>query len=311
MEKIVVKVVLKKHPELMQVNTHRLLTDLGAIEIKRVDDEWKFSCINPDHPDIHPSMSFNEKNGYYNCFSCGAKGRWWISLVMQATKCSYNEAVDTVVEYVVLVRDHVEKPEPKRLIREKHVCPDLVDIPYKAIKYLDHRGIPLWFAVQKKARWNEDMQRIVIPVESAGWTARKIEDNIEVKWLHSRGFSKSNTLYNYHLYRKKKMVGVVEGVFDCWKVELCGFSCVATLGAQITNNQLNLLNQFPELVVIPDNDQGGDLFVEKISMLSSVNLYVVKLPKKDAGDCGLGELRECWENKVSFWSHYSHLFKRS
>ena len=31
-----------------------------------------FCCLNPDHPDTNPSMSYDRKRNKVHCFSCGA-----------------------------------------------------------------------------------------------------------------------------------------------------------------------------------------------------------------------------------------------
>ena len=49
-------------------------------------------AICPFHNDKNPSLSFNVKENYYHCFSCGASGDN-IKLVMELLKCSFNEAI--------------------------------------------------------------------------------------------------------------------------------------------------------------------------------------------------------------------------
>ena len=46
-------------------------------------------AICPFHNDKNPSLSFNVKENYYHCFSCGASGDN-IKLVMELLKCSFN-----------------------------------------------------------------------------------------------------------------------------------------------------------------------------------------------------------------------------
>ena len=42
------------------------------LKSKGIDTRKNFNCLNPDHPDIHPSMSYYRKEQYCKCFSCNA-----------------------------------------------------------------------------------------------------------------------------------------------------------------------------------------------------------------------------------------------
>ena len=47
-------------------------------ELERRGDDYYMPC--PKHVDLTPSLSFNIKDGFYYCFSCGRSGRmvWWL-----------------------------------------------------------------------------------------------------------------------------------------------------------------------------------------------------------------------------------------
>jgi DNA primase len=36
--------------------------------------DFLINCLNPEHPDLHPSMRIDQITGIYNCFACGYKG---------------------------------------------------------------------------------------------------------------------------------------------------------------------------------------------------------------------------------------------
>jgi DNA primase (bacterial type) len=38
---------------------------------RSIDCKRPFRCLNPDHPDRHPSMAFDPKRNRAHCFSCG------------------------------------------------------------------------------------------------------------------------------------------------------------------------------------------------------------------------------------------------
>jgi replicative DNA helicase len=56
-----------------------------------------FKCLNPDHPDKHPSMSYDPKRCIAHCFSCG-KTYTLIDLVMQDKGISAGDAIRWLAE---------------------------------------------------------------------------------------------------------------------------------------------------------------------------------------------------------------------
>lgn len=49
-----------------------------TMELEKRGDDYYAHC--PKHEDLTPSLSFNIKDGFYHCFSCGRSGRmiWWL-----------------------------------------------------------------------------------------------------------------------------------------------------------------------------------------------------------------------------------------
>lgn len=58
-----------------------------------IDKNNKTIC--PFHNDNNPSLSFNIKENYYHCFSCGASGDN-IKLVKEILHCNFNEAIEFI-----------------------------------------------------------------------------------------------------------------------------------------------------------------------------------------------------------------------
>ncbi len=47
-------------------------TNLEAyLNAKGINTSSNFSCLNPEHEDKHPSMSFDSRRNRCHCFSCG------------------------------------------------------------------------------------------------------------------------------------------------------------------------------------------------------------------------------------------------
>ena len=85
-----------RHKALREIPFEALasLLDLSFGDFKRCknDTEWKGPC--PVHRPKKNNGSFNyADDGRFQCFSCGAKGRGSIDLVMAVRKCSFRDAV--------------------------------------------------------------------------------------------------------------------------------------------------------------------------------------------------------------------------
>ena len=44
----------------------------GYLGQQGINTRKPFKCLNPDHTDGHPSMSYDKKRNKCHCFSCGA-----------------------------------------------------------------------------------------------------------------------------------------------------------------------------------------------------------------------------------------------
>jgi DNA primase len=88
---------------------------------------------------------------------------------------------------------------------------------------------------------------------------------------------------------------VVESSFDAIRLDQVGFPAVATLGANVSRVQTDLLNKyFTNIVVIADNDDAGGGMVERVAKRLGNKMTVTKLEKqyKDIGDMTDDEIKK-------------------
>jgi len=257
-------------------------------------------------------MGYNQETGSWNCWSCGVFGSGPIALTVLALEMREEEALERVLPYVLAY----DSERRERKVVRRHLLPEmellgLVPLPETAQKYLRERGIPLEFAERKGARWSMENRRLIVPVETDWWVGRRIvEDPMRPKYLFPKFFPRTTILYNYQEYSLSKEVAVVEGVFDAWKVELAGYPCVATFGSAVTKLQLELLRAFHSVIVVPDNDLGGQTFSNALSKLQVAELWTVpQLRKKDIGEYDVEEVRSILATKKRFWEVYGRIFR--
>lgn len=275
-------------PAVREVDAGQALDDLGAAQLSRTSSGWSFCCLSPGHADHNPSMTYSD-DGLWGCWSCGASGRGLRQLVMLALDCSAADADRWLaVRPTVVAR--------KRPVRERS---DPWSVPTgplskRAVRYLEGRGIPRWFAERQGVAWYAGVRTrylncLIIPTEGGWWFARTTVAGREPPYLYPSGFPRAEILYGWQDVCRGRWTCVVEGVFDCWRVQLAGRPCVAVLGNRVSDAQRRLLSRFTRLVVLPDRDQGGDLLAARFRDWQGAE--IVRCRRPDPGSCSPEELR--------------------
>lgn len=219
---------------------------------------------------FHVSLSRNA----FHCFYCQAQGNV-LDFVAAREKCSIREAALWLQERfgngaALVCRTH-GPPEPK-LVPEKQENP-LLGFRLTGVDgrhpYLAQRGIEAttadYFGVGFYPRRGMLSGRIVIPIhDRAGRLVAycgRAMDGAAPKYKLPSGFRKSLVLYNLHRAASygQEAVIVVEGFFDCMKVQQAGFpAVVALMGTALSENQASLLEQyFREAILLLDGDTAG------------------------------------------------------
>jgi DNA primase len=159
----------------------------------------------------------------------------------------------------------------------------------RAMRYYSGRLITEDSVKKFALGFSEKQDMVTIPVHSPdgmeiGFVGRSIEGK---EFKNTPGLPKSKTLFNLNRVKTADRVYVVESSFDAIRLDQCGFPAVATLGANVSNMQTDLLQKyFNNVIVIADNDEAGGNMKDKIVERLGNRVSVVKLDKqyKDIGD---------------------------
>lgn len=132
--------------------------------------------------------------------------------------------------------------------------------------YLRHRGITTeiaeHFGIGYFSGRGSMSGRVVIPIhnregELVAYAGRAIDDS-QPKYKLPTGFRKSLELFNLHRVGEREGAVVVEGFFDCIKVQQAGYPSVALMGASLSARQEEMLaGTFKKLVYLFDGDEAG------------------------------------------------------
>jgi DNA primase len=273
----------------------RILVGIGQTIESEVDSDYIIFC--PFHNNNRtPAGEVHKSNGVFFCFSC-QKIADLIELVMHCSGRSYFESAryikskeqQTNLEQDINKQLYVQ-PEfvPFDELILKRLYNNLVGSD-RAKDYFKYRKIETGSWAKFSLGYSEKQDMVTVPVHSpdgipVGFVGRSIEGK---EFKNTPGLPKAKTLFNLHRVKTADKVYVVESSFDAIRLDQVGFPAVATLGANVSNIQIELLQKyFNNIIVIADNDEAGGNMKTKIVEKLGSRVSVIKLDKqyKDIGD---------------------------
>ena len=278
-----------------QEQIKRVIAGSGISIESEVDSDYIIFC--PFHNNYRsPAGEVDKRSGFFFCFSCQHVADL-TELVMKTSGRTYFEAIrfiksketETDLSYqinqsLVTKPDYVQYDEllMKRLNSQALVSP-------RAMRYYNGRLISEQSVKRFDLGYSEKQDMVTIPVHSpdglpVGFVGRSVEGK---EFKNTPGLPKSKVLFNLHRVKTAGKVYVVESSFDAIRLDQCGFPAVATLGANVSNFQTDLLQKyFNNIIVIADNDEAGGNMKDKIIERLGSRVTVIKLDKqyKDIGD---------------------------
>lgn len=273
----------------------RILNGTGIDIMSEVDSDYIIFC--PYHNNHRsPAGEVDKNSGTFFCFSC-QKIADLIEFVMHTSGRTYFEAARFIKSKEVetdLTQDInkklFSKPEYTQYdqVLIKRLNQQALESP-RAMRYYAGRSITEDSVKKFALGFSEKQDMVTIPVHSpdgmeVGFVGRSIEGK---DFKNTPGLPKSKVLFNLHRVKTASRVYVVESSFDAIRLDQCGFPAVATLGANVSNTQTELLQKyFNNIIVIADNDEAGGNMKDRIVEKLGSRVSVVKLDKqyKDIGD---------------------------
>lgn len=253
-----------------------------------------FSCLNPEHEDHNPSMSFDPRRNRVHCFSCGVDYDIFDVAQIQ-TGLSGKELFDHVyrtlginVEYTSKHIFYVDKPVETG---KQEVSESMISFFEKChndvgkTNYWVKRGLSRGTVDAFNLGFWEEKNRFVIPTGPSSYNARAIGDvDKKFRYLKPKGVYE---LFNLKaLNSAKEPVFIVEGEFDALSViEAGGQACA--LGSSGSLKFLEYVkHNIPDypLILALDNDEAGREGSRKLA----VELEKLGIPYAEisiTGDC--------------------------
>ena len=273
----------------------RVLTGSGIDVETELDSDYLIFC--PYHNNYRtPAGEVNKESGIFFCFSC-QKTADLVQLVMHSSGRSYFESVrfikdkDSVVDLEQQVNKQlIEKPEYTQFdeLLIERLNNQALESP-RAMQYYNGRSISNVSVAKFRLGFSEKQDMVTIPVESpdgmcVGFVGRSVEGK---EFKNTPGMPKSKLLFNLHRVKLSDKVYIVESSFDAIRLDQVGLPAVATLGANISNTQTELLKKyFNNIIIIADNDEAGNSMRQKLieRLGSRISVINIDAKYKDVGD---------------------------
>ena len=281
----------------------RVLSGSGVTVEKEAESEYIVFC--PFHSNHRtPAGEINKYTGLFFCFSCG-KTADLIELVMHFSNRTYFESVRFIKSKEVET-DIISEVNSKLVDKEEWTEFDMSIVQRlheqaltseRAKEYFIKRKITKDSVIKFKLGYSENQDMISIPIYSheglcVGFVARSIEGK---DFKNTTKLPKSKVLFNLNRVKTASKVYVVESSFDAIRLDQVGFPAVATLGANVSSKQIDLLQRyFSDIIIVADNDEAGGNMKEKIVEKLDGNVTVINLDKqyKDIGDMDDQSIKE-------------------
>ena len=273
----------------------RTLVGSGITIESEVDSDYIIFC--PYHNNSRsPAGEIDKSSGMFFCFSC-QKIADLTEFVMHVSGRSYFEAARFIKSKETesdlsseIDRKLIQKPEYQQFdqVLIKRLNAQALEAP-RAMRYFNGRLITESSVKKFGLGFSEKQDMVTIPVHSpdgieVGFVGRSIEGK---DFKNTPGLPKSKVLFNLHRVKTSGKVYVVESSFDAIRLDQCGYPAVATLGANVSNYQTDLLQKyFNEIYVVADNDEAGGNMKDKLIERLGSRVGVIQLDKqyKDIGD---------------------------
>lgn len=273
----------------------RILTGSGINIESEVDSDYIIFC--PFHNNSRsPAGEIDKANGTFFCFSCHHIADL-AEFVMHTSGRTYFEAARFIKSKEV-ESDLTNQINQQLVVKQMYTQYDELQIKRLSLQALDSPRAMRYYngrliteqSVQKfDLGYSEKQDMVTIPVHSpdgipVGFVGRSVEGK---DFKNTPGLPKSKILFNLHRVKTSSKVYVVESSFDAIRLDQVGMPAIATLGANVSSFQTDLLQKyFNNIYVIADNDEAGGNMKSKLIERLGSRVSVITLDKqyKDIGD---------------------------
>lgn len=288
-----------------------LLVRLNMDVINIRGDEIQAACPahleRTGHIDHNPSFWINSDTGAFICFSCGFRGGV-SSLISYVQNIPFESASEWLTSSEHGLSRKLDRAVKPKLFEEVEDISEsmLAAFTEPTEEMLKQRGLAIEAAREYQVKHYQMKSAWVLPIRSPltnaliGWQ----EKGISGRYFNNypKGVKKSSSLFGYHTYTGGDMI-VVESPLDAVRLKSIGISGgVATYGALVSKDQINVIRGADRIIVAMDHDEAGReasmAFLEASKSMSFECLFFdySHTDQKDIGGMSRSEILEGLEN---------------
>ena len=250
--------------------------------------------------DNNPSWSINSVTGAHNCFSCGYKGNL-LTLIsdlleygdLEKAKSWLRTDVELDIDFISRQLDEARKTYihlPKLVPMSEARLAIFSDVPDWAAR---ERDISVDACHKYGVRWQANDSSWILPIRTVdhnkllGWQEK---GQISRRFFNRPpGVPKSKTLFGLDCWDGDQMI-VVESPLDAVKLASVGIpGGVATYGATVSDDQIEIMRRAKTLVIAMDNDEAGKASSQRLLTTFrkvGIECWFFRYPSSDVKDIG-------------------------
>lgn len=263
------------------------------LQSKGINTSKPFRCLNPDHADRHPSMSYDKERLRVKCFSCGASYDIFDLIGIDYGLTDPKDIFNKAYELYGITIDSTQPTAAIPARKEEPTTEDYTDY-YKRLQdnrkapeaqeYLQRRGISedtaakYWLGYDNAYKtFNTDAdgnrnyttwRALIIPTGKGSYVARNIDKPADPEKKNRYRKKGASLLFNSKaLYNDSQPCFIVEGELDALSIIEAGGQAVGLGSLSNTTKLLDLLKkQKPAqpLMISLDADEEGQRAEEKL-----------------------------------------------
>jgi len=227
-------------------------------------------------------LGYNKTDNYFNCYRCGWKSN--SNAIGKLLKTDYKNARKIIKQYQgngdyaqrskkpLKVTKYGFKIPNNRSILSNRLANEYMNkrgfsnncirtlINDFGISYTSHLGMIKYGKKEIDLRY-----RILAPIyhdgEIISWQTRSIQKEPKLKYITCPEVVEKkkhkHILYHAKFFTKSHYIILTEGIFDVWKLHLCGLFAGSCFGVKITNEQIQELTRYKKVFIWFDPDKAG------------------------------------------------------
>lgn len=267
------------------MNIQQLYKDYNIQTADKSDKHYRDGWIQTKCPFCNSTgfhLGYNQTNNYFNCYKCGWKSV--SNAIGKLLKTDYKNARKIIKQYQGKGNYNQRRKKPLKVTKYGFKIPNNRSILSNRLanEYMNKRGFPdnciqtlindfdisytSHLGMIKYGKKEIDLRyRILAPIyhngEIISWQTRSIQKEPNLKYITCpealEKIKHKHILYHAKFFTKANYILLTEGIFDVWKLHLCGLFAGCSFGVKLTTEQIQELTRYKKVFIWFDPDKAG------------------------------------------------------